>query len=124
LHWILNRYAITLLAFVLAVVGWNVVVALDSAGIVEGLVVDANGAPVPDAKVVLRSNELNDRAAKPIQATTDAGGRFKLQGVTYFDFKITAESASLKTSTPVSYHLYWRAQNFVLPKPVLVKGSS
>ena len=121
---VLNRYVLTLATIAVIVVAWNVVVALDNDGIVEGVVVDATGAPVPAAEVMLHSNELDARTARPLETTTRADGAFRFEGSPYFHFRITAEKGDLKTEAPLTYHLYWRSQNFRLPEPVVIGGSA
>ena len=77
--WIRNRFVLTFGGIALAALVWNIYVAFNDDGLIEGQVVDANGAPVEGATVRLTERTL--LVAQPRgTAKTDADGRFVFTG--------------------------------------------
>lgn len=120
--WLINRVTITFGAIALVVVVWNLYVAAHDDGVLEGRVVDASGAPVPDAKVVL--NERTIVSLAPIgETTTDKDGRFRFEDHDRHALVVTASKDGLGASDRREIRLYFRNQNRTLDNPISLSGS-
>ncbi len=72
----------------------DLVVRLATGGVVDGRVVDDLGAPVADAQVVAVPEDERDAApwADGRQLTSDASGRFRLDGLTWGDWDLEVDA--------------------------------
>lgn len=119
--WLINRVTLTFGALVVIVVAWNLYVAAHDDGILEGRVVDAAGAPVADAAVVL--NERTIVSLAPIaETTTDADGRFRFERHDRHALVLTASKDDVGASPRVEVKLYFRNQNRTLADPLTLAG--
>ena len=116
-HWVASRWVIVPLVIAALVLAWNGYVALNDGGLVEGLVVDASGRPVPDATVILLERHFvvhNERQ----RTRTDSAGRFRFAGNDNHSLQLEAETDSLGRSERRVVRLWFRAQNVVLSDPL------
>lgn len=121
--WLINRVTITLGLIVVVVVAWNLYVQAHDDGILEGRVVDASGAPVADAKVVL--SEQTIVSLSPIaETTTDAAGRFRFERHDRHALVLTAEKPGLGQSARIDVRLYFKNQNRALDEPIVIGQSA
>ena len=116
-----NRFTWTFGILVLTVLLWNVYVVLNDDGRIVGRVVDPQGQPLADAEVTIEASEINNLTFTPRVATTDAEGRFRLEGVTLFNFNMTVTKEGWQPVNRQNHHLYFRSQNYTLPAPVLLQ---
>jgi hypothetical protein len=120
--WLINRVTLTFGAIALVVVAWNLYVAAHDDGLLEGRVVDAAGAPVADAAVVL--NERTIVSLAPIaETTTDAAGHFRFERHDRHALVLTASKDGVGASPRVEVKLYFRNQNRTLAAPLTLVGS-
>jgi hypothetical protein len=119
--WLLNRVTLTFGTIALVVLGWNLYVAAHDDGILQGIVVDAAGAPVADAAVVL--NERTIVSLAPIAETrSDAAGHFRFERHDRHALVLTASKAGVGASPRVEVKLYFRNQNRTLAAPLELAG--
>lgn len=122
-EWLLNRVTVTFALIALIVIAWNAYVQVYNDGILEGIVVDQSGAPVPGAKVVL--NERTIVSLAPIDETlTDDEGLFRFTAHDRHALVLLAEKAGVGSSDRVEVKLYFRNQNRKLEDPILLKAPS
>jgi hypothetical protein len=112
-----NRFSLVFGLLCISMVGWNIYVELHNDGTLFGQVVGAHGEPVASAQVTVNAFEQNV-VGPPTTTMTDAQGRFAFYHLQFFQFIIKAEKDGWKPSTPVTYHLWFRSQNFILPEPL------
>ena len=120
-HALRNRWVAVPLALTAVLLAWNLYVARNDGGVVEGRVVDVAGPPVPDATVILLQRRFvthNERQ----RTTTHAAGRFHFGGNDNHSLQLEAEAAGLGRSERLVVRLWFRAQNVVLTEPVRFAG--
>jgi Carboxypeptidase regulatory-like domain len=113
---LLNRFVIVPTLIAVAVVLWNSYVALHAHGLVAGRVVDAAGAPVADATVILFNQDFVTQVEKA-RTRTDAAGDFRFTNNQSHLIELQA-IASQKASPRITVHLWFRAQDRNLSKPL------
>lgn len=117
--WMQSRWAVVPGMIAAATLGWNVYVAANATGVIEGRVVDASGRPVPGATVTLfnRSFITND----PRQRTrTSADGRFRFENNDSHAVQLEAEADGLGRSERRTVRLWFRAQERHLATPLVL----
>ena len=121
--WIKNRFILTFGGIALAALVWNIYVAFNDDGLIEGQVVDANGAPVEGATVRLTERTL--LVAQPRgTAKTDADGRFVFTGHQLHHLFLEASKEGAGRANPVEYRLYFKGENIELRGPLQLSGGS
>ena len=120
-RWLLSRWVVVPGAIALAVLGWNAYVAANATGELRGRVVDAAGAPVPGATVVLfnRSFVTNDERAR---TTADATGAFRFADNASHAVQLEAAAPGLGRSPRVTLQLWFRAQDRTVEEPLRLPG--
>jgi len=119
-HNVANSIVIILL--ITTLLGWLVYVELNTDGIITGRVVDEKGAPVPEARVLIREKTLN-LIKPPIVTQTNQEGVFLFTDMQIIEFLINAQKEGYEAGEDVRYHLYFKGQHFTLPKPLILKKS-
>jgi Carboxypeptidase regulatory-like domain len=120
--WLKNRFVLTFGGIALLTALWNVYVAFNDDGIIEGQVIDASGAPVEGATVRLTERTL--LVAQPRgTAKTDADGRFLFTGHNLHHLFLEAARGDGKAG-PFEYRLYFNGENLMLRKPLQLSGGS
>jgi hypothetical protein len=105
------------------VLGWNIHVAANNGGVLEGRVVDAAGRPVEGADVILyaRSFVTNDERER---TRTGPDGSFRFEGNTSHALQLQAEAPGAGKSERVTVRLWFRAQDRRLAEPLrLAEGA-
>jgi hypothetical protein len=117
--WLVNRVTITFSVIAIVVIGWNLYVVAHDDGILAGMVVGPDGAPVPGAEVVL--SERTIVSLEPIaQTVSDAQGRFRFEGHDRHRVVLTAAKPGVGESGRREVRLYFRNQNRELDTPLLL----
>lgn len=112
-----NRFVLTFGSIAIAAALWNIYVALNDDGIIRGRVVDAGGAPVEGARVMLSERSL--LVARPRgQTVTDAEGRFAFQGHELHRLYLEASKEGAGRARQREYRLYFKGQNLELEEPL------
>jgi hypothetical protein len=116
-----SRWVVVPAALALLVLGWNLYVATHAGGIVEGLVVDAQGHRVNGAEVVLyaRSFLTNDERAR---TRTGPDGRFRFTGNENHALQLQAQDAGLGRSERMTVRLLFRGEDIDLGRPLQLAG--
>jgi len=121
--WVKNRFVYTFGGIALAVLVWNIWVALNDDGIIRGEVVSAAGAPVEGARVTLTERTL--LVARPRGETvTDAEGKFTFTGHELHHLFLEAEKDGAGHAGPVEVRLYFKGENVKLRKPLTLDGAT
>ena len=122
-EWLFNRVVITFALLAAIIIGWNLHVFAHDDGILEGVVIDANGRPVAGARVVL--NERTITSLSPIAETLTGGdGRFRFAAHDRHALVLVADKPGVGMSERVEVRLYFRNQNRILKEPVMLLTSS
>lgn len=107
---LLSRAALTLGTIVVLIVGWNIYILGNDDGRLSGTVVDLDGNPVADARVV--TSELSLISRNIIDTTsTDQEGRFQFAAHDHHAMVLQAEKEGIGTSKRFEIRLYFRNQN-------------
>ena len=116
-RWLLNRFVLVPTVLVLITVGWNLWVVSHDHGIVEGRVVDMNGAPVEGAEVKLWVFNFATFVVKA-STTTRPDGSFEFANNPSHNIQVSAEKPGKGRSARVSIRLYFASEDFVLKEPL------
>ena len=118
---LLNRFVLVPSAIAAAILAWNIYVATHDNGIVEGLVVDLKGEPVPDASVALWVLNFTTYV-EHARTRTGADGRFRFDGNASHNIQLAAEKPGVGRSARVPVRLYFKAQDATLSEPLRLAG--
>jgi hypothetical protein len=94
----------------LLVAGWNVYIAFNDGGIIEGKVRDRAGAPVPGATVIFFERNFVYYQEKQ-RTVTDASGAYRFDGMQVHVGQLEARTADGRHSDRRQLRLWFRAQN-------------
>src|SRR5882672_932499 len=106
----LKRFFILLAYLLCAISSSGLAQSLGSAGTVNGVVSDPNGAVIAGATVVIQNSVTGYRRA----ATTDAAGAFRFSDVPQNNYQLTvsasgfspaSQSLAVRTSVPISVNI-------------------
>ena len=117
-----HRFVWVPLALAIAVAAWNVHVALDADGVIEGVVRDAAGGPVAGADVLFFERNFVNYQEKR-RATTDAAGAFRFDGMEVHVGQLEALAADGRRSQRLQLKLWFRAQH-VRAEPLVLRPAS
>ncbi len=115
--WLHNRYTVTLGSMALLAVLWNIYVAMNNDGIIQGRVVDSHHQPVPGATVVLSERTLLVTASRD-KTETQSDGTFRFKGHNLYHMYLEAYKEGIGRMAPKEFRLYFRGQNLVLREPL------
>lgn len=117
--WLRSRWVVVPGLIAAVTLGWNVYVAANATGVIEGRVVDASGRPVPGATVTLfnRSFITNDPRQRTV---TSADGRFRFENNDSHAVQLEAEVDGLGRSERRTVRLWFRAQQRRLASPLVL----
>lgn len=118
--WLTNRFLITFAGVALLAALWNLYVVFNDDGIIRGRVVDAGGAPVEGARVMLSERSL--LVARPRGETvTDREGRFAFRDHQLHRLYLEASKAGAGRIGQREYRLYFKGQNMELEEPLRLR---
>lgn len=121
MNWsVVLRHRFVYVPAVLAVLvgAWNLYVAANDDGIIEGEVRDARGAPVAGATVIFFERNFVNYQEKQ-RATTDARGAYRFTDLAVHVGQLEARAEDGRRSERYQLQLWFRAQNTRLP-PLVV----
>jgi hypothetical protein len=104
------------------ILGWNIHVAANDSGLVEGRVVDAAGKPVAGATVVLFDRGFVTHTERA-RTVADAEGRFRFTGNANHSLQLEAEAPGLGKSDRRVVRLWFRSQDVRLAVPLKLAGT-
>jgi len=105
-----HRFVAVPLALALLITGWNIYIAFNAGGIIEGQVRDRAGAPVPGATVIFFERNFVYYQEKQ-RTTTDARGVYRFDGMQGHVGQLEARAADGRHSERRQLRLWFRAQN-------------
>ena len=108
---------------VAAIGGWNVYVAQHAHGLLAGRVVDASGQPVAGAEVVLFEQQFTNQVAQD-RTRTDSLGWFRFRENRSHAVQVQAQTPNGQASRRETVRLWFRAQDRVLTRPLVVAGAN
>ena len=113
---LLSRFVIVPALLAVVVAGWNVYVSLHDHGLLAGRVVDAHGAPVEGATVILFAHDFVTQVEKA-RTKTEAGGVFRFTSNDSHLVQLQAEDGG-ERSPRITVRLWFRAQDRDLRTPL------
>lgn len=121
LAWLRSRWVVvpTTLAFLIG--AWNLYVAANANGVIEGRVVDPTGKPVSGATVTLYNRSFITNEARA-RASTGADGRFRFDDNSSHAVQLQAEAPGHARGERVTLRLWFRAQDTVMPEPLVLRA--
>jgi hypothetical protein len=105
-----HRFFVVPLAVALLVAGWNIYIAFNDGGIIEGQVRDRSGAPVPGATVIFFERNFIYYQEKQ-RTVTDAHGAYRFDGMQVHVGQLEARTGDGRQSDRRQLRLWFRAQN-------------
>jgi hypothetical protein len=105
-----HRFFLVPLVLALVVAGWNLYIAFNDGGIIEGEVRDRAGAPVPGATVIFFERNFVYYQEKQ-RTVTDARGAYRFDGMQVHVGQLEARTADGRQSERRQLRLWFRAQN-------------
>jgi len=115
-----HRFVAVPLALAVVVVAWNVYIAFNDHGIIEGEVTDRTGAPVIGATVVFFERNFIYYEEKQ-RATTDAQGVYRFTDMKTHVGQLEARTADGRKSERRQLRLWFRSQDTEVP-PLIVEA--
>ena len=116
---LLHRFVAVPLALVILVAGWNLNIALNDDGIVQGVVCDNSGAAVANATVIFfERNAMYFEERR--RTTTDAQGAYRFTDLKTHLGQVEARTADGRQSPRRLLRLWFRSQN-TTAEPLIVK---
>jgi hypothetical protein len=105
-----HRFVAVPLAVAFLVAGWNIYIAFNNGGIIEGEVRDRAGAPVTGATVIFfERNFIYYQELR--RTTTDARGAFRFDGMQVHVGQLEARTEDGRHSERRQLQLWFRAQD-------------
>jgi hypothetical protein len=105
-----HRFFVVPLVVALLVAGWNIYIAFNDGGIIEGEVRDRAGAPVPGATVIFFERNFIYYQEKQ-RTATDARGVYRFDGMQVHVGQLEARTKDGRQSERRQLRLWFRAQN-------------
>jgi hypothetical protein len=105
-----HRFFYVPAALVVAAAAWNVHVAINADGVIEGEVRDAAGASVADATVIFFERNFVNYQEK-FRAKTDAAGVYRFENMQVHIGQLEARAPDGARSQRLQLRLWFRAQH-------------
>ena len=118
---LLHRFVAVPLVIAVVVAGWNVYIAFNDNGVIEGEVLDRAGRPVAGATVIFFERNFMYYQEKE-RAVTDARGFYRLTGMNTHIGQIEAQTSDGRKSSRRQLRLWFRAQDTVVA-PLVVDAA-
>jgi hypothetical protein len=115
-----HRFVAVPLALVLVVAAWNVYIAFNDHGIIEGQVRDRTGAPVAGATVIFFERNFVYYEEKN-RTSTDAQGLYRFTGTKTHIGQLEARTADGRQSERRQLRLWFRSQDTAVA-PLVVEA--
>ena len=109
-RFLMHRFFVVPAAVAVLVAGWNIYIAFNDGGIIEGEVLDRAGAPVPGATVIFFERNFVYYQEKQ-RTLTDAHGAYRFDGMQVHVGQLEARTADGRHSERRQLRLWFRAQN-------------
>jgi hypothetical protein len=122
-RWLLSRWLVVPGTIAFLAVLWNLYVGQHDDGVIEGTVVTADGAPVPDATVVLLEQNVTTFSERA-RTATDPAGRFRFTDNRTHHPQLFAEKEGFGRSPRLDLRLWFQAQNTDLERPLILSPST
>jgi len=116
-----HRFFVVPAAVALLVAAWNIYIAFNDGGLIEGEVRDRAGAPVAGATVIFFERNFVYYQEKQ-RTTTDARGAYRFDGMQVHVGQLEARTADGHHSERRQLRLWFRAQNAELAPLVIDKS--
>jgi hypothetical protein len=113
---LLSRFVVVPVLLAAGIAAWNVYVSQHAHGLLEGSVVNAAGAPVAGATVILSVHDFVTQVEKA-RTRTDAEGRFRFDDNNSHLIQLQAQNGAA-ASPRITIRLWFRAQDRVLTEPL------
>ena len=117
-RFLLHRFFLVPLVVALVVAGWNIFIAFNDGGIIEGQVRDRVGAPVPGATVIFFERNFIYYQEKQ-RTVTDVHGAYRFDGMQVHVGQLEARTGDGRQSERRQLRLWFRAQDTKV-KPLIV----
>jgi hypothetical protein len=122
-RWLWSRWLVVPGTLALLALLWNLYVGQHADGLIEGRVVTADGAPVPDATVVLLEQNVTTFSERS-RTVTDAQGRFRFTDNRTHHPQLFAEKTGFGRSRRLDLRLWFQAQNTELDRPLILSPTT
>jgi len=119
-RWLRNRFVAVPLALAAIVAAWNVYIAFNDNGIVEGQVRDGAGQPVAGATVIFFERNFIYYQEKE-RTATDAKGDYRFSGLQTHIGQLEARTADGRQSERRQLRLWFRGQDTVVEPPLTLQ---
>ena len=119
-RFLLHRFVAVPLGLAVIVAAWNVYIAFNDGGVIEGEVRDRSGRPVAGATVIFFERNFIYYQEKQ-RTTTDAGGAYRFTGMQVHIGQLEARTADGRTSERRQLRLWFRAQDTEV-SPLIVEA--
>ena len=120
-RWLTHRFVAVPLVLAVVVAAWNVYIAVNAHGVIEGQVRDRAGAPVAGATVIFFERNFVYYEEKQ-QAVTDAQGAYRFTGLNSHIGQLEARTSDGRKSDRRQLRLWFRAQDTIVAPLVVEAG--
>ncbi len=117
-----SRFVVVPAILAVLIGGWNLYVTQHDHGRLSGQVLTASGQPVPGATVILYQQQFTNQI-EHARTQTDAQGRFRFADNDAHLVQLQARAPDGAQSPRVTVRLWFRAQDRVLSRPLIVGRS-
>ena len=114
-----SRFVIVPAALAIAIAAWNLYVARHDHGTLAGRVVDARGAPMTGATVILYEQQFTNQIERA-RTRTGPDGSFSFAGNRSHLVQVQAQAGD-RASSRRTIRLWFRAQDRTLAQPLIVR---
>jgi hypothetical protein len=115
-----SRWVVVPGLLALLIGAWNLHVALNNNGVIEGRVVDASGRAIAGATVTLFNRSFITSEPRG-RATTDADGRFRFTDNASHAVALQATAETFAPGPRTTLRLWFRAQDTTLRTPLVLR---
>jgi hypothetical protein len=117
-----SRFCVVPASIAVIVLAWNLYIRMHDDGVVRGRVIDASGAPVEGATVLMLEETFTTHTDRG-RVSTGPDGRFEFRDNRSHHLLLRAEKAGVGRSEQEEVRLAFRAQHVELASPIVLKAS-